>query len=313
MGWWQVNADTLAASRFVVSELAEATASLKALHRATAAHPGEQAWLTRHLPAYRRRLAADPITAVLVRSAFGRAWIAHFLTPTPTGEGERAFDEELARIRQTPPEAARADLTVSVAGSLPDRLHRDDLPHRIADLLEWVWAETVLPDWPWRRRVIEADVVSRTARLTQGGWAAALDGMRPGMRWLGHGRLQVNTHDNPPRDVSGGWLTFVPVTPASGWVSWEDQRAAVVYPCSGALADTGHAPVPQALSTLLGPARARVLMLLGDPMSTTHLVALTGQGLAGVGRPSPEGSARRPPHPATAGGTVGALLPHGRG
>jgi hypothetical protein len=31
MGWWQVNADTLAGSRFVFSPLAEATASLISL------------------------------------------------------------------------------------------------------------------------------------------------------------------------------------------------------------------------------------------------------------------------------------------
>ena len=42
MGWWQVNADTLARSRFVISPLAETTASLLALERGTAAHPGER-------------------------------------------------------------------------------------------------------------------------------------------------------------------------------------------------------------------------------------------------------------------------------
>ncbi len=45
MGWWQVSADTLAASRFVISPLAETTAALLALERGTAAHPAEKAWL----------------------------------------------------------------------------------------------------------------------------------------------------------------------------------------------------------------------------------------------------------------------------
>ncbi|MFL6051894.1 MAG: ArsR family transcriptional regulator [Actinoallomurus sp.] len=44
------------------------------------------------------------------------------------------------------------------------------------------------------------------------------------------------------------------------------------------------APVPDALGALLGPARARVLVLLDTPKSTTQLVALTGQGLGSVGR-----------------------------
>jgi hypothetical protein len=74
---------------------------------------------------------------------------------------------------------------------------------RAAGLLEWVWTETVLPYWPRRRHIFEADIVARTGQLSQGGWAAALDDMRPGMRWLGENRLQINTHDHPPQEVSG--------------------------------------------------------------------------------------------------------------
>lgn len=128
MGCWLVSADTLAESRFVVSPLAETTASLKTLERGTAAHPGERAWLDTYLPAYRERLAGDPVTALLVRAGLGRGWNATFLTPTPTGEGEQTFTDELARIRETPAETARADLAESLAGPLPARLRRSDLP-----------------------------------------------------------------------------------------------------------------------------------------------------------------------------------------
>ena len=291
MGWWQVNADTLAGSRFVVSPLAEATASLIALERGTAAHPGERAWLDAHQPAYQERLAADPVTALLVRAALGHRWIADFLTMAPTGEGEPTddgeptFGEELARMRNRSPEAARADLTVSLGGPLPAKLHRPDLPERAADLLEWVWTETVLPYWPRRRRIMEADVIARTRQLSLGGWAAALDDMRPGMRWLGEGRLQINAYNYPPRRIAGAQLLFVPVTPRQGWVSWDEpHRYAVMYPCAGVLAQADPAPVPEALGALLGPARAGVLVLLDTPKSTTQLVALTGQGLGSVGR-----------------------------
>ena len=284
MGWWQVSADTLARSRFVISPLAETTASLFALHRASAAHPGERAWLDAHLPAYRQRLAADPITARLVAAARGYRWTADFLT-VPPHEDEPSFADELARIRATPPDQARADLTVSLRGPLPAELDRTDLPERAADLLEWVWTRTVLPDWPKDRRVLEADVVARAGQLTRGGWAAALDDMRQGMRWLGGGRLQINTYDYPPREVTGARLLFVPVTRHRGWVAWDAaQRFAVIYPCSGVLAAPGHAPAPEALARLLGPGRANVLALLETAKSTTQLVALTGQGLGSVGR-----------------------------
>lgn len=297
MGWWEIDADTLAGSRFVVSPLSETVASLKALESGTAAHPGERVWLDAHLPAYRARQAADPVTALLVRSAFGRTWNADFFTPTPTptltpsGEGGSAgppvFENEIVAVRETSPERARDDLLLSLDGPLPAALHRSDLPERAATLLEWVWAEAVLPYWPRRRRLIEADVVARTAQLSQGGWASALSAMRPGMRWLGGNRLQITTRVgplNPSQVIPGVRLMFVPVTPRTGWVSWDADRYAVVYPCAGALADTGRARVPEPLRALLGPARAAVLVLLGAPKSTTQLVALTGQGLGSVGR-----------------------------
>jgi DNA-binding transcriptional ArsR family regulator len=285
MGWWRVTADTLAESRFVISPMAEATASLIALERGTAAHPGERIWLDAHQPAYRERLARDPITALLVRAALGRHWIADFFTIAPAGEGEPDLGEELARIRERLPEVARSDLTMSLDGPLPASLHRSDLPERAADLLDWIWTEAVLPYWPRRRRIMEADIVARTRQLSQGGWAAALADMRPGMRWLGEGRLQINAHKYPPRKIAGAQLLFVPVTPGQGWVSWDlPHRYAVMYPCSGVLAQADPAPAPEALGALLGPGRAGVLVLLETPKSTTQLVALTGQGLGSVGR-----------------------------
>jgi DNA-binding transcriptional ArsR family regulator len=285
MGWWQVSADTLAGSRFVISALAEVTASLITLEQGAAAHPGERAWLDAHQPAYRELLAGDPVTALVVRAALGHRWIADFLTPTPTGEGQQAIGDELARMRETSAEAARVDLTVSLGGPLPARLQRSDPAQRVADLLEWVWAQAVLPSWPQRRRIIEADVVARTAQLGQGGWAAALAGLRPGMQWLGDSRLQINAHDYPPLELSGAQLLFIPVTPYQGWASWDaPHRYALAYPCSGVLAEVGQARVPGTLAALLGAGRAGVLVRLDAPKSTTQLVALTGQGLGSVGR-----------------------------
>ena len=80
---------------------------------------------------------------------------------------------------------------------------------------------------------------------------------------------------------------FVPVTLGSGsWVAWDEpRRYALIYPCSGALAGhSGPAAAAETLAALLGPARAAVLTLLATPMTTTQLVAITGQGLGSVGR-----------------------------
>ncbi|MDO0930080.1 helix-turn-helix domain-containing protein [Streptomyces sp. TG1A-8] len=295
MSWWRVDTDTLAGSRFATSPLAEALAALKTLHRGHAAHLGERQWLDTHLASYRARLADDPTTTALVEAALRRRWNATFLTPTPLGGSDPAFAEELEQIRSVPPATVVADLAESLSGSLPALLRRDDLAQRAADLLEWVWAETIQPSWPRRRRIIEADIVARTARAALHGWATALNEMRPGMRWLGDDRLQTTVCDSPPLELSRVQLMFVPVTLNQTWVCWDVpaaggrnaypiRRYAVVYPCSGVLADDERRAAPKALAALLGPARAELLTLLDAPKTTTQLVALTGLPLGSVGR-----------------------------
>ncbi|KUL24920.1 winged helix-turn-helix domain-containing protein [Actinoplanes awajinensis] len=284
MGWWRVDADTLATSRFVVSALAEATAGLLRLRWDTAELPSDREWLRAHRPAYLARLAADPITARLVEAALRPRWIADFVAPPPT-EVERPFAEEIAAVRDIPSAAARGHVAEGLAGRLPPELDRDDLGERMAGLLTWIWHEAIEPDWPRRRRILEADVLARTRQLSLGGWQSALDGMRGGMRWLGGGRLQINAYDYPPRDISGARLLFVPTTLASGWAAWlepDPSRYALTYRCSGMLAEPGRV-VPGALERLLGAGRARVLVELEQPRSTSQLVAITGTGLGSAG------------------------------
>ncbi|WP_171166969.1 helix-turn-helix transcriptional regulator [Streptomyces sp. I05A-00742] len=286
MGLWLLDTDTLARSRFVISPLAETFATLIDLEEAVASHPAQQKWLDAHLRGYREQLGRDPVAAAVIRAGYRPGWIADFLLPAPVGDGSPHIDEELHRVRTTPSASARADLATALGGGpLPPLLYRDDLPERAAALLEWVWTRTVLPDWERRRRILEADIVARTRQLSEGGWATALDGLRPRTRWLGEGQLQINAHDYPPRDIAGAQLLFVPVTPRSAWVTWDEpHRYAVVYPCSGVLTGQEDRPAPHALRALLGPQRARALTLLSTPMSTTQLVALTGLALGSVGR-----------------------------
>ncbi|WP_447003954.1 ArsR/SmtB family transcription factor [Saccharothrix isguenensis] len=285
MGSWQIGTDTLARSRFVLSPFAETFASLRLLHAGTGAHPGEEAWLRAHLPGYRAHLAADPVAGPLVEAAIGPSWIADFFCPTSC-EGE-SFEQTVDRVRATGAEQARDNLRVSLRGPLPAALERDDLSERATALLTYVWQATVRPYWERRQRVLQADVVARTAHMSQGGWVAVLNSLKPGTRWLGESRFQVNRTAYPPREVAAGAdLLFMPVTPRTSWVSWEGrERYAVVYPCRGVLAEGhGRRPVPAGLGALIGTARAALLMLLGTPLSTTQLVAVTGQRLGSVGR-----------------------------
>jgi DNA-binding transcriptional ArsR family regulator len=282
LGVWLIGADVLAGGRFAISPLAETIAVLLAL---AGLDPGpvQQEWARPQVAAYRRRLSRDPVTAALVDAAFRPTWTADFIT-TPPRPGDRTLHDELRRVREIPEEVARADLEVALGRSLPRQLQVPGLPQRAADLLEWVWNHAVRPDWTRRRDLLEADIVSRTQRLSSGGWAAALAGMRPGMRWLGDGRLQINAYDHPPRDLSSAQLSFVPTTSSGGRVDWDEPgRYAIMYPCWGLLSDARRAAPPEALGALLGAVRARILTQLETPKSTTQLVAITGYTLGSVG------------------------------
>ena len=282
MGWWKVSTDSLAGSRFIISPLAETTASLLALERGTAAHPGERQWLALHHPAYLSYVKDHPAIPALIRAAARRRWIPMLITAAPVSPGESSFSDELRHIADLQPGDVTAELEATGFTAAAG-----DLTRNAVDLLEWVWSNTVLPYWATRRKIIEADIAARTTQLGHGGWTEALSGMRPGMRWLGNGRLQINVLDRPPREVSGAPLFFVPVTPSTrGWVAWDEpHRYALMYQCSGALAGhDGKAAIPETLAALLGPARAAILTLLATPKTTTQLVALTGQSLGSIGR-----------------------------
>jgi DNA-binding transcriptional ArsR family regulator len=284
LGVWLVTADVLAGSRFTISALAETVGSMATLTGA-APQPWLRGRLGEHRAAWRQRLADEPVDADLVGALLSPRWVCDFIA-VPPARGDRTFHDELRRVRETSAADARADLREAVGGPLPPRLRRGDLVERTAELLEWVWTRTVRPDWPRRHRLLEADIVARTHQVAARGWADALAGMRPGLRWLGDGRLQINAFDHPPRDITGAELLFVPANVRGGWVGWDEPaRYAVVYPCAGTLADPAASTVgpSAAVARLLGPARARVLAALTAPMSTTQLVAFTGYGLGSVG------------------------------
>ena len=203
MGWWQVSTDALAGGRFVISPLAETTASLLALEHGTAAHPGERRWLDTHRAAYFRHAKEHPAIPAILRAAVGRRWIPLLITVPPAALGGSCFGDELRLIADLHPARVTSDL--AEVGLVPAS---DDLPRQAVSLLDWVWTNTVLPYWPIRRRILEADIAARTTRLGRDGWTKTLSDMRPGARWLGGGRLQINASDRPPREVPGAAQLF---------------------------------------------------------------------------------------------------------
>jgi len=270
----------MARARFGTSRLVETVAGLGILWRADPL-PWHRAWRDMHLPAFRDRLATDPVAAAVVRHAYGRSWIADFLTVPPPAP-DLSLNAELAHVESLSDAQIRTDLAF-VGTPLSPELFASGLPTTVADLLRWVWDTTIRPDWPRRRRVLQADVVARIARLSTEGWSGVLRGLAPGVRWLGDGLLQVNAGRFPPRDIRGSDLLFLAAHSHGSSVQWLlPDRYALVYPVSG-VSVAEPAPVPDALARLLGASRARVLAHTQIPVSTTALTALTGVPLGSVG------------------------------
>ena len=66
-----MDADVLARTRFGTSQLAETLAAVQMLW-ATQVQPWHLDWQRTHLPAFRSRLADDPVGEALLRVDFGR-------------------------------------------------------------------------------------------------------------------------------------------------------------------------------------------------------------------------------------------------
>ena len=280
MGEFIVDADVMARTRFGTSQLTETLSGL-AILLARDVRPWHRDWFDAHAAAFRDRLAEDPVGSALFGHAFGATWTADFLTVPPTAP-DLVLDEELKYLESLDDDRVRADLEF-VAGPLPPVFTATGLARSAADILRWVWEQTIRDEWDRRLRVLRADVVSRTARLSSEGWSGALDGISPGVRWLANGRLQVNAHPYPPRDIRGRDLMLIAAHSRGSWVSWRlPDTFAVVYPVTGVFAST-PAPLPEPLVRLLGRNRARLLTRLGTPTSTSALAAGTGLPLGSVG------------------------------
>jgi DNA-binding transcriptional ArsR family regulator len=289
---WVLSADLLARSKFVISPLSETVAALMILSRPDPpGTPWIRSFRAMHREACLGMLSEDKLRAVVADHMWwprrGRVpgWIADFLALPPLGDGA-TFGDELGQLAAWDDDRILAEMRQHAAGPLPAALSRPGLRDAVADILRWVWTTTLVSDWLRRRRVLEADILTRTSRLASHGWAGVFDTLSPHSSWLGGGRLQINGYELPDRDLSQAQeLNFVPVHGYTGWDMLElPHRYALVYPVSGALADTGSARAGvDGLARLIGPNRARVLRLLDEPRSTTQLAALTGLPLGAVG------------------------------
>lgn len=268
--------DDLLNSRFALSPITELESLLRTLYHRRPPLPPE--WAARVTPPYerlRRETALDAVLA-LQPHRFGAAFICQ-----PPTSMTQTIEDDIAAIRAAPLAQARKEIDQCLSRQQTSdervlKVLRDPAVASIlADTMAAAWQELVAPDWPMLRAVLERDVVYRGGLLSGGGWSAALAGLHKRLRWH-DGVIGLSGFPEGTHPLGGAGLLFVPsvfVWPKIAAYTEPPWLRALVYPARGtaALWERGAGVPPDTLASLLGRTRARLLVALADPASTTQL------------------------------------------
>lgn len=280
----------LSRSRFALSPMAETLGAMRVLAN-PCRDPWVAAWHERHAGAFRARVAADRFTAGLVRLLTTAGWLPDFVTIPPPGGMRTTMAQELDLALRFSDAEMRAQLEAAdqhaeVPSGL-DWLSGEGWAARGAELMNAVWRDHVLPDWPRRRSLLEREVTYRAGLVAVYGWSNALGTMNRRSAWVGDDAIRFSGRPLPDRIVGPEGMLFVPVTlPRGTWLcETPPDTFALVYPARG-VAERDEGPAPdriRALERLVGAVRARILVELARPATTTELATLLDVSLGTAG------------------------------
>jgi DNA-binding transcriptional ArsR family regulator len=281
----------LAATRFAISPLCETLRAVALLGRPDppAVNWPWVRWARGELE--RRPLRLPRLWPLVVTDL---PYWPEFLVPAPTGKSP-GFDEELARIYATPDEPVRASLRrVFGAGSWPDTAK--DLFERPQESLAEIAAELaechdrlIVPHWERMRSVLDADVAHHAGLLASGGARSLFSDLHPGLRWADGKLFMTDAEDGLNRQVMLGPDGLVLVPSVFIWPEWSVKKSTstqttLLYPARGVArvwddlgpGDSGGARDLAAVEALLGGPRARLLIALRSPATTSALAGRFG-------------------------------------
>jgi DNA-binding transcriptional ArsR family regulator len=281
----------LAATRFAISPLCETLRAVALLGRPDppAVNWPWVRWARGELE--RRPLRLPRLWPLVVTDL---PYWPEFLVPAPTGKSP-GFDEELARMYATPDEPVRASLRrVFGAGSWPDTAK--DLFERPQESLAEIAAELaechdrlIVSHWERMRSVLDADVAHHAGLLASGGARSLFSDLHPGMRWADGKLFMTDAEDGLNRQVMLGPDGLVLVPSVFIWPEWSVKKSTstqttLLYPARGVArvwddlgpGDSGGARDLAAVEALLGGPRARLLIALRSPATTSALAGRFG-------------------------------------
>jgi DNA-binding transcriptional ArsR family regulator len=203
-------------------------------------------------------------------------YIPDFLTPPPNTP-LASFDDEIEAVRSTPTARIRKEVGLRMEDGLSPELGEPFLrsprraAERLADSLADYWEVALEPHWPRVRALLEADLLYRSRRLTEGGPTVLFADLDPAIHWRDEG-LEVDIAYTTKVHLAGRELLFVPTAfpahPAA--ITSSHWQPTVMYPARGValLWESGQEPPAEALAAVLGRGRASVLLTLDAPRTT---------------------------------------------
>jgi DNA-binding transcriptional ArsR family regulator len=214
-------------------------------------------------------------------------YMPDFLSSSPSGE--MTPEDELERLREVPDERLRFDLRkmeIRSAGARQREIQdliADPALARTTIVAAWqqAWETLLAPVWPQVLRLLRADIAVRARRSSDAGLAAMAATLHSTVTWRDE-MVQVQLrHHGETIDCGGTGLVLVPSVMATRGCSVLTEPPAqptIFYPAHG-ISETWHRPasdVLDALTALLGSARARLILELQQPLSTSECATLTG-------------------------------------
>ncbi len=308
----EVSGADLAGCRYAISPLAETTSALRVL----AGHlPAGvlRPWVDRMRPRLAALRRAEPAVGALI-SLHRRDDNADFLHPPPPGP-RGSIADELATVRATPLDRARAELARNLAGHREPPgyarqiLNAPDVIDRLADGLYAAWSALIEPEWARLRAVLERDIVQRAGRLAAFGWGSALADLHPRVSWSAPGTITVRHRDTATYSLDGRGLLFVPSVFADLVLGAAPPRPFELVDRARGVADIFGPPAvigAGPLAPLIGGARAAILRALAAPGHHQPAGRATRHESGQRRRPPGRAPRRRPDRPG-AFGAIGEL------
>ena len=280
---YRFSPDDVLRTRFAISPLFEATASVQALRDPSSA--------SIHVPWVReaRERTSGLELGLLHALVPGQGYHPDFIAPPPETPLPDVR-EEIERVRRTPADQVRKELGWCYPDGLPEVVRPlAERPSRVlprlAAMIADYWEAAVAPFWDHIRATLEDDIAHRARLLTAGGPIEAFEDLHPDVEWTWP-ILRIHRDHDAEVHLSGRGLLLAPsafIWPRSGAMYDPPWQPTLLYPPRG----LGQlwAPAsqdPAALAALLGRRRAEILTSLDREATTRELARRLGASPAGV-------------------------------